>query len=193
MEYRQYGYEFPERPATRIRQMEEAVRLILTMWTQPRTTLQGRYFHVEDAILEPKPVQKPHPPVMIAGGGEQLTLRAVARLGDLCNVGGEPDMVKHKFDVLRRHCDAAGRDFGAIEKTHNNSWLLARDVAAVAAKRERLSARGPLRGFVGTVSEAIDLIGRYRDVGVDLLINSDYRNDRETHELMASEVMPHFA
>ena len=81
-EYRQYGWEFPERPAIRIRQMEEAVRLILAMWSEPRTTFHGRYFHVEDAILEPKPVQKPHPPVMIAGGGEQLTLRAVARLGD---------------------------------------------------------------------------------------------------------------
>ncbi len=191
-EYRQYGWEFPPRPATRIRQMEEAVRLILAMWTQARTTFHGRYFHVEDAILEPKPVQKPRPPVMIAGGGEQLTLRAVARLADACNVGGEPDMVKHKFEVLRRHCDTAGRDFATIEKTHNNSWLLARDAAAVAAKRARLSARGALRGFVGTVSEAIDLIGEYRDAGVDLLINSDYRNDRETHELMAAEVMPHF-
>jgi F420-dependent oxidoreductase-like protein len=192
-EYRQYGYEFPDRPAVRIRQMEEAVRLILAMWMEPRTSFHGRYFHVEDAILEPKPVQKPRPPVMIAGGGEQLTLRAVARLGDLCNVGGDVDAVRHKFEVLRRHCDAAGRDFATIEKTHNNSWLLARHAPAVAAKRERLSARGPLRGFVGTVSEAIDLIGRYRDVGVDLLINSDYRNDRETHELMASDVMPHFA
>jgi len=162
------------------------------MWTEKRTSFHGRYFHVQDAILEPKPVQKPHPPVMIAGGGEQLTLRAVARLGDLCNIGGDLDTVTHKFDVLRRHCDAAGRDFAAIEKTHNNSWLLARDAAAVVTKRERLSARGPLRGFVGTVSEAVDLIGRYRDAGVDLLINSDYRNDLETHELMASDVMPHF-
>ncbi|HEU0154840.1 MAG TPA: LLM class flavin-dependent oxidoreductase, partial [Stellaceae bacterium] len=87
-EYRQYGWKFPPRPATRIRQMEEAVRLILAMWTESRTTFHGRYFHVEDAILEPKPVQKPHPPVLIAGGGEQLTLRAVARLGDACNIGG---------------------------------------------------------------------------------------------------------
>jgi F420-dependent oxidoreductase-like protein len=192
-EYRQYGWEFLPRPATRIRQMEEAVRLILAMWTEKRTTFHGRYFHVEDAILEPKPVQKPRPPVMIAGGGEQLTLRAVARLADACNVGGEPDMVRHKLSVLRAHCDAAGRDYDAIEKTHNNSWLIARDEAAVAAKRERLAARGPLRGFAGTVSQAIDLIGQYRDAGVQLLINSDYRNDIETHELMAAEVMPHLA
>jgi len=95
--------------------------------------------------------------------------------------------------VLRRHCDAAQRDYATIEKTHNNSWVLARSEAAVAAKRERLSPRGPLRGFVGTVSQAIDLTGEYRSAGVDLLINSDYRNDMETQELMASEVMPHFA
>jgi alkanesulfonate monooxygenase SsuD/methylene tetrahydromethanopterin reductase-like flavin-dependent oxidoreductase (luciferase family) len=186
-EYRQYGWEFPARPAVRIRQMEEAVRLILAMWTEKRTTFHGRYFHVEDAILEPKPMQKPRPPAMIAGGSEQLTLRAVARLADACNVGGDPDMVRHKLSVL-----AAQRDYGTIEKTHNNSWLLARDDAGVAAKRERLVACGPLRGFVGTVSQAIDPIGQYQEAGVQLLINSDYRNDAETNELLASEVMPHF-
>jgi alkanesulfonate monooxygenase SsuD/methylene tetrahydromethanopterin reductase-like flavin-dependent oxidoreductase (luciferase family) len=172
--------------------MEEAVRLILQMWSEPRTTFHGRYFHVEDAILEPKPVQKPRPPVMIAGGGEQMTLRAVARLADACNVGGDLATVKHKFAVLRGHCDDAQRDYDAIERTHNFSWLVARDDASVAAKRERLSARGPLRGFVGTVSEAIDLAGQFRDAGVQLLINSDYRNDMETLELFASEIMPHF-
>jgi F420-dependent oxidoreductase-like protein len=192
-EYKQYGWEFPPRPATRIRQMEEAVRLILRMWTEPRTTFHGRYFHAEDAILEPKPIQKPRPPVMIAGGGEQMTLRAVARLADACNLGGDLATVTHKLAVLRRHCDAVQRNYDTIEKTHNHSWLLARDAAGVAAKRERLAARGPLRGFVGTVSEATDLIGQYRDAGVELLINSDYRNDMESHALMAAEIMPHFA
>jgi F420-dependent oxidoreductase-like protein len=191
-EYRQYGWEFPDRPAVRISQMQEAVRLIVAMWTEKRTTFHGRYFHLEDAILEPKPIQKPRPPVLIAGGGEQLTLRAVARLADGCNLGGDPQMVRHKLAVLRRHCDAAQRDYGTIEKTHNNSWLLGRSEAAVTAKRERLAARGPLRGFVGTVSEATDLIGQYQDAGVQLLINSDYRNDNETHELFASEIMSHF-
>jgi F420-dependent oxidoreductase-like protein len=192
-EYQQYGWEFPPRPATRIRQMEEAVKLILQMWSEPRTTFHGRYFHVENAILEPKPVQKPRPPVMIAGGGEQMTLRAVARLADACNVSGDVATVRHKFAVLRQHCDAAERDYDAIERTHLLSWLVARDAAAVAARRERLSASGPLRGFVGTLSEAIDLVGQYRDAGVQLSINSDYRNDRETLEIFASDIMPHFA
>src|SRR6516165_8087504 len=129
-EYRQYGWEFPPRPATRIRQMEEAVQLILKMWTEPRTTFHGEYFRVEDAILEPKPVQKPHPPVMIAGGGEQMTLRAVARLANACNlVRGDIAEVRNKLAVLRGHCDAAGRDYDTIEKTHVQRWVLARDDA----------------------------------------------------------------
>jgi len=193
-EYRQYGWEFPPRPATRIRQMEEAIQLIVRMWTEPRTTFHGRYFHVEDAILEPKPVQKPRPPVMIAGGGEQLTLRAVARLADACNfVDADIAEVRHKLAVLRGHCDAAGRDYDTIDKTCIQPWLLARDAAAVAKKRERLAAGGPLRGVVATVSEAIDLIGRYQDTGVDLLIDADRPNDVETRELFVSDVMPHFA
>jgi F420-dependent oxidoreductase-like protein len=193
LEYKQYGWEFPPQPATRIRQMEEAIQLILKMWTEPRTTFHGRYFHTEDAILEPKPMQKPRPPVMIAGGGEQMTLRAVARLADTCNlVRIPPPEVKHKLDVLRRHCDAAGRDYDTIEKTYVQSWILAREDAAVAAKRERLAARGPLPGFVGTVSQAIDLIGQYQAAGVELLIHGDW-NDVETRELFVSDVMPHFA
>jgi len=105
------------------------------------------------------------------------------------SVGGMADLVKEGKPGARR----LRRDYATTETTHNNSWLLARDEAAVAAKRERLTARGPLRGFVGTVSEAIDLIGQYQDAGVQLLMNSDYRNDNETHELFASEIMPHFA
>jgi F420-dependent oxidoreductase-like protein len=194
-EYRQYGWEFPARPATRIQQMEEAVELILKMWTEPRTTFHGRYFHVDDAILEPKPVQKPRPPVMIAGAGEQMTLRAVARLADACNiVGGDIAEIRHKLSVLRGHCETVGRDYDTIEKTHVEHWLLARDAAAVAAKGERLAARGPFRGFVGTVSEAIDLIGQYQDAGIDVLINSNSQgNDDETRELFVSDIMPHFA
>jgi alkanesulfonate monooxygenase SsuD/methylene tetrahydromethanopterin reductase-like flavin-dependent oxidoreductase (luciferase family) len=174
--------------------MEEAVRLILKMWTEPRTTFHGRYFHIEDAILEPKPLQKPRPPVLIAGGGEQMTLRAVARLADACNiVDGDVAQVRRKLAVLRGHCDAAGRDYETIEKTRILPWVLARDTATLAVKRERLAPRGPLRGFIGTVSEAIDLVGQYQDAGVDLLISADRLHDIETRELFASDVMPHFA
>ncbi|HUH83181.1 MAG TPA: LLM class F420-dependent oxidoreductase [Stellaceae bacterium] len=192
-EYRQYGWEFPPRPAVRIGQMEEAVRLIRALWTEKRTTFAGKYFHAKDAILEPKPVQKPHPPIMIGGGGEQLTLRAVARLANACNVAGTPDVVRHKFEVLRRHCDAERRDYDEIERSNIISFVLARDEAALAAKRRQLAVPEQFYGFAGTPSQVSDLIGRYRDAGVQLLISSAYKNDVETLELLAGEVMPRFA
>ncbi|HLF26948.1 MAG TPA: TIGR03560 family F420-dependent LLM class oxidoreductase [Anaerolineae bacterium] len=191
-EYGQYGYVFPERPAVRIRQMEEAVRLITTMWTAERATFHGKYFHVEEAILEPKPVQKPHPPIMIGGSGEQLTLRALARVGDACNLFGNPDMVKHKLEVLRQHCETEGRNYEEIERTNLTSLLIARAEAALTAKRERLGLPDSFRGFAVTASQAVDLVGRYQDVGVQLFITSFFKNDRESLELFAGEVMPKF-
>jgi len=192
-EYKQYGWEFPPRPATRIAQMEEAVRLILALWSDKRTTFKGKYFSVENAILEPKPVQKPHPPLMIGGGGEQLTLRAVARYANACNVGGTPEQVRHKFEVLRRHCEAQKRNYDEIERTNVIGFVLARDEAALAAKRQRLEVPAQFMGFAGTVAQATDLVGKYRDAGSQLLISSAWRNDPETFELLAADVMPAFA
>jgi len=191
-EYRQYGYDFPQAPAERIRQMADAVRLIRTMWTEPRATYEGKYFSVHGAILEPKPTQRPHPPIMIGGSGEQMTLRYVARLANACNVFGSPDDVARKFAVLRRHCDEVGRDYAEIERTSTTSFLLARDATDLAAKRERLQAER-FAGFAGTVAQAKDLVGRYRDAGVQLLISSAWRNDFETQQLLAAEIIPAFA
>lgn len=192
-EYRQYGWEFPPRPAVRIRQMEEAVRLIKSMWTEKRTTFEGKYFRAQDAILEPKPIQKPHPPIMIGGGGEQLTLRAVARHANACNVGGTPDQVRHKYEVLHRHCEAEGRRYDEIERTNIISFVIARDEAALAAKRRKLAVPGNYYGVAGTTSQITDLIGRYQEAGVQLFISSAFKNDAETLELLAADVMPKFA
>jgi alkanesulfonate monooxygenase SsuD/methylene tetrahydromethanopterin reductase-like flavin-dependent oxidoreductase (luciferase family) len=130
---------------------------------------------------------------MIAGGGEQLTLRAVARFADACNVGGSPEAVKHKFAVLRGHCESEQRRYEAIERTNITSFLLARDEASLAAKRQRLAVPASYYGFAGTISQVTDLVGQYREAGVQLLISSAYKNDLETHELLAANVMPHFA
>src|SRR5579859_1731728 len=193
MEYRQYGWDFPTQPAVRIGQMEEAIRIALAMWQEPRATFHGHYFHIDEAILEPKPVQKPHPPIMIGGGGEQLTLRAVARLGDACNLFGPPEMVAHKLAVLRQHCETAGRNYDDIEKTNLTSLLLARDEAALQAKRVRMGLPEQFRGYALPVAQAVDLVGAFRDAGSQMTIASFFKNDPETQDLMASEVVPHFA
>jgi F420-dependent oxidoreductase-like protein len=188
-EYKMYGWEFPETPAVRIGQMEDAIKLIKTMWSEPRATYHGKYFSVENAILEPKPVQKPHPPIMIGGSGEQLTLRAVARHADACNIFGDPGTVKAKLDILRAHCDKTGRDYNQIEKTNTTGFLIASNEKALQAKKERYGVVGGFRGNALTPAQVVDLIGKYQDVGVQMVIFSTYKNDRETLELFASDVM----
>ncbi len=192
-EYNQYRWEFPEKPATRIGQMEDAIKLIKTLWAEPRATYHGKYFSVENAILEPKPVQKPHPPIMIGGSGEQLTLRAVARAGNACNIFGDPALVKQKFDALRAHCDTIGRDYAEIEKTNTTSFLIAPNEATLKAKQARYGVAGGFRGNAMTSAQAVDLVGQYQNVGVQMVIFSAYKNDRETFDLFASDVMPKFA
>jgi F420-dependent oxidoreductase-like protein len=192
-EYKQYNWEFPEKPAVRIAQMEEAIQLVVKMWSEPRATFQGKYFHVNEAILEPKPVQKPHPPIMIGGSGEQLTLRAVARWADACNLFGDPALVKSKLDILRGHCDKAGRDFNTIERTNLTSLLIAKDEAVLKAKKARMNLPDPFRGYALTVPQVINMVGGYQDAGSQMLIFSSYKNDAETLELFAADVMPKFA
>ena len=191
-EYRQYGYDFPKEPAMRIRQMVEALRLIKAMWTQERTTFEGKWFRVEDAILSPKPLQVPHPPIMIGGSGEQMTLRAVARHANACNLFGDPATVRRKLEVLRRHCDEAGRDYETIERTNTISLLLAPTAEAAVEKRARLDAAGRFAGLCGTPAQVTALVGAYAEVGIQMVISSAFANDAETLELLAAEVMPRF-
>ena len=115
-EYLAYGYEFPETPE-RLRMLRESLQIIKAMWTQDEATFEGRFYQVRGAINEPKPVQKPHPPIWIGGGGERVTLKLVAQYGDACNVGGDIATIQHKLDVLREHCETVGRDYDAILKT----------------------------------------------------------------------------
>lgn len=191
-EYKMYNWEFPEKPAVRIGQMEDAIKLIKTLWRDERATYRGKYFQIEDAILEPKPVQKPHPPIMIGGSGEQLTLKMVARHGNMCNVFGDPATVKNKLDILRRHCEKEKRNYDEIEKTNNAGFLVARDETGVKAKKEKYGVGANFRGNAVTVSQVIDLVGRFRDAGTQMVIFSVYKNDRESLEMMANEVMPRF-
>lgn len=103
-------------PGERIRRLDEACQIIKQLFTQHLTTFEGRYYQLHEARREPKPVQKPYPPFVIGGGGEQLTLRVVAKHANVWNfVAGSVDLFHHKVDVLKRHCEAVGRDFETID------------------------------------------------------------------------------
>jgi len=116
-EYLAYGYDYPDAPE-RLRHLREAVQVILAMWTQDEAVFEGKYYHVRGAINQPKGVQKPHIPLLIGGGGEQVTLKLVAQYGDACNVGHlDVEGLEHKFSILKKHCDEVGRDYNSIRRT----------------------------------------------------------------------------
>src|SRR5262249_50614335 len=104
LEHRSLGFDF--KPASqRLAALDEACRIIKGMLTETRTTFSGEHYQVSDAICEPKPLQKPHPPLMIAGKGEKTLLRIVAAHADMWNTTGTPEQMSHLIDVMRRHGD----------------------------------------------------------------------------------------
>lgn len=117
LECSMYGIELYS-TGERIRRLGEACEVIKLLWTQTVANFDGKYYHLEDARCEPKPVQKPYPPFVIGGGGEQLTLRIVAQYASVWNfAGGDVETFRHKSEVLDGHCAAIGRDPRAIERS----------------------------------------------------------------------------
>ncbi len=115
-DYRAYGYAYLDGPQ-RLRQLREALQVILVLWTQEEATFEGNYYQIRGAINQPKGVQQPHIPLLIAGGGEQVTLKLVAQYGDVCNISGDLATIEHKFAVLKEHCETVGRDYQSIRRT----------------------------------------------------------------------------
>ncbi len=118
VESRSLGIPFPP-VAERFRRLEEALQIILQMWSGDETPFEGQYYHLERPLNHPQPISKPRPPILIGGVGEKKTLRLVAQYADACNIFARmgDDVLRHKLDVLRQHCEQVGRPYDDIEKT----------------------------------------------------------------------------
>ena len=198
-EWRAYGYGFPETP-DRMRAFREAVEIIVKMWTDEKATFKGTYYSVDGAINEPKGVQRPHMPLWLGGGGEQVTLKLVAKHGDGCNVGGgKPDLVRQKLDVLRQHCQTLNRDFNTITRSTNLNIILIEDgadpVTASAQARGAIPFEDYARdNFIGTAAQLTDRINSLVNVGIDYLITYFPRvaYDHTMMRRFAEEIIPQF-
>lgn len=115
-EHRAYGWEFPPVPG-RLDLLEDALQALPLLWGPGSPSFEGRVISIPEAICYPRPLQDPVP-ILVGGGGERRTLRLVAQHASACNLFGEPDDVRHKLDVLRKHCGDVGRPFEDIEVTH---------------------------------------------------------------------------
>ncbi len=155
-------------PGERIRRLGEACEIIKRLFTQHLTDFDGRYYQLKEARCEPKPVQRPYPPFVIGGGGEQLTLRVVARYADVWNFAGGPvENFTRKVGILHEHCAAVGRDPAAI----------------------RLSVQLPVD--YGNLAGTTDAVQRFVDAGAThLILNLRYPYPEGIVQRLADEVVP---
>jgi alkanesulfonate monooxygenase SsuD/methylene tetrahydromethanopterin reductase-like flavin-dependent oxidoreductase (luciferase family) len=102
--------------AKRFERLEETLQVALQMWSGEIKPFTGMHFQLPEPICRPLPLSKPHPPILIGGGGERKTLRLVAKYADACNLFPSPELPR-KLEVLKAHCEAEGRPYEAIEKT----------------------------------------------------------------------------
>ncbi|HZM66062.1 MAG TPA: LLM class F420-dependent oxidoreductase, partial [Nakamurella sp.] len=114
-EARGLGLPFPP-TAERFERLEEALQICLQMWSDDDGPYEGRHYQLERTLCSPQALRRPHPPIMIGGGGEKKTLRLVAKYAQACNLFPTPEL-ERKLDVLRGHCEQQGRDYDEIEKT----------------------------------------------------------------------------
>jgi F420-dependent oxidoreductase-like protein len=164
-EFTGYGYEFPPVPV-RIRQMEEGLTVIKQLWGAERSTWTGKHYRLDNAICEPKPVQRPHPPITIGGGGEKLLLRAVARHADVWNYFPVPlPEYERKAQVLGQHCRALGRDPQSLERSLMTPTLTAEWEKAVRDQLDAAKARGYMWAQLGTLIQGTPdiVVPRFRD------------------------------
>jgi F420-dependent oxidoreductase-like protein len=174
-EHAAYGIPFYT-VGERLSRLEEACQVLLGLWTQPKTSFHGKYYQLTDAPLFPKPVQQPHPELLIGGGGEKRTLRIAARYADHWNVWGGPEILRRKGNILAQHCAAVGRDPVQIKRSANMPLL----ITEKHEDRERL-VHGLMRMFgrseadardtvlAGSVQHIQDTLGKLQEAGVQML------------------------
>ncbi len=201
-EFQQLGLAYPtiqERQAA----LEEAIRIIRPLLRGETVTFAGKHYRADGAVLRPPPVQQPYIPLLIAGGGERTTLRYVAESADMSSMAGAswaggaytPADAGHKFQVLQRRCEEAGRPYGSILRaTQFSPLILAETEAGVQTKLDRFpkEALAFLEQTVlaTTPGEAIQRLQALVDVGFQYFLCSIPGNDVETLNLLAQQVIP---
>lgn len=169
------GFPFPPLKE-RFERLEEALQIILQMWAGDRRPYEGKHYRLAEPINSPQPLTQSRPPIMIGGGGERKTLRMVAQYADACNLFARAgrETLAHKLDVLKRHCDALGRDYDKIEKTTLDTAHLAKGGA--------------------TASDLIRTCRGLADLGVQhAIFNMPNVHEIEPIEIIGREVIPEVA
>jgi F420-dependent oxidoreductase-like protein len=197
-EFKAYGFDYPP-IAERYGRLDESLEIVKALWTQERTTYHGTYYRVENAPLAPKPLQSPHPPIMIGGSGRG-SLRLAAKHANAWNVIGSPAKVTEKAAVLKEFCDAIGRSFDEIELSwHGSLALAATREEAFEVARGLQAAQGQTfdeKGegwLIGSPDDVVGQLRDYTDAGIShWIIGIPHPYDPTPLRLFQDEVVPAF-
>ncbi|CAM3957396.1 LLM class F420-dependent oxidoreductase [Smaragdicoccus niigatensis] len=208
-EWRAYGYGFPG-AGDRLRALEEGVQIFTQAWRTGNVTLDGRFFQVDGAIVQPLPRQPGGIPLWIAGGGEKKTLRIAAKYAQYTNFDGTPETFAQKSAILAEHARDLGRDFDEIIRSANYNVVIGeteKDVADrldwIDAHYRPLISESELRRFsgmfrsgplVGTVEQVVEQLQKLQDLGLAYAITNfaDLAYDESSARLFAERVIPEF-
>jgi F420-dependent oxidoreductase-like protein len=190
-----YGISFPSNQERMLR-LEEAIQVIRKMWTEePYASFNGKYYQIRNAYCNPKPIQKPSPPILIGGSGERKTLKIVAKYADACNLFGSPETVRKKLDILKEHCKNVGRDYDSILKTKLGA-VIVDDNNDMAKNRVRKTFREipdeQIKEFMiyGTPEDVSRQIEIFEQVGIQyLIVNLEPYRELEALDTFASKVI----
>jgi len=178
-EYKAYGFPFRD-PVTRVKQMREGITLIKKLWTEERTSFKGEFYEANNAICKPKPLQKPHPPIMIGGGGEKYTLKVAAEIGDIWDRwGASIEEYTRKVQILQEHCDVLGRKIDDIELSWSGNFLIRKNKKDL---NKIIGAFGTEKGISCTYDNCIDVLQEYVDLGCKqfIFVISGFNDEKET-------------
>ena len=168
-EHRQYGIPFYT-VRERLERLDEACAVIKALFTETKGNFDGHFYQLDDASLEPKPVQRPLP-LLIGGGGEKRTLRITARHADAWNVWGDVAILRHKMEILDRHCADVGRDPGSIRRTAVALLFMSDDQDYLEQMRKTDMA---MPTVIGTPEEVRETMDAYASIGVNEFIVPDF-------------------
>lgn len=185
-----YGIPFPP-VKERMQRLEEAVQIIKKMWTMETATFEGKYYQIRNAYCNPKPIQKPHPPIMIGGSGEKRTLKIVAKYADACNLFGSTETVKKKLKILKEHCRSVGRDYDSIVKTKLGHVVIEKNNEKVMEAMKNVPEERRREYVIyGTPEEVRSQIEAFQEAGIEYLImNLEPNRDLQALELLGNEVV----
>ena len=195
-EHKAYGIDLGT-PGERSRRFAEAAKIVRALLDGERVTYEGRYYKLTNAVLNTRPVQK-RLPIMIGGGGEQKTLRTVAKYADMWHAFGTPEVMKHKIEVLRTHCSEVGRAPDQIE-VWGGQWICVRDDAEEARQvldeiRTHHPPMNPPNAIIGDPDQVASKLKEWWDIGVRGFIPGfAFPYDTVTIERLAKEVRPRLA